>query len=216
MRRDSRCPGLIYYVCSGYFMRWKADPCHMRWLRADVVEPLVWRRIKEALSHPEFVLRQMRRSSAESQTSEIERNIWLAQYQIRHAESGIALIQQAYENGTQLYTAEEAERRISVHREKWARAAQRKQELETSLERINQDTRSTELVVKALTKIHQDNLRDATLEDKVRIIDILDVKVYPSENLDHIGVTCALNLAGLEEESCQFSCHSINIASPKL
>ena len=67
-----------------------------------------------------------------------------------------------------------------------------------------------------MKKIHLENIRNAAFDDKVRIIEILDVKVYPSENLDHIGATCAVNLAGLEDEGNQSSCHNINIASPKL
>ena len=49
------------------------------------------------------------------------------------------------------------------------------------------------------------------LEGKVRAIEILDVKMYPSEKLDHIGVACAVNLAGLEDEGKLFSCHNTNL-----
>lgn len=73
-----------------------------------------------------------------------------------------------------------------------------------------------ERTIQALTKIHLENIRNATFEEKVRIIDILDVKVYPSENLGYIGVTCALNLAGLEEQGKRFSCYNTSMASPKL
>ena len=68
----------------------------------------------------------------------------------------------------------------------------------------------------ALARIHLENVCNATFKEKVRVIEILDVKVYPSENMDHIGVTCAVNLAGLEDEEKLFSCHNTNIASPKL
>ena len=60
------------------------------------------------------------------------------------------------------------------------------------------------------------NVRSATFEEKIRVIKVLDVKVYPSENLDHMGVTCAVNLAGLEGEGKPTSCYNTNIASPKL
>jgi hypothetical protein len=68
----------------------------------------------------------------------------------------------------------------------------------------------------ALAKIHLENVCKATFKEKVRVIEILDIKVYPSENLDHIGVTCAVDLAGLEDEGKPTSCYKINIASPKL
>jgi len=40
--------------------------------------------------------------------------------------------------------------------------------------------------------------------------------VYPSENLDHMGVTCAVNLAGLEDKGKPASYYNTNIASPIL
>jgi len=53
-------------------------------------------------------------------------------------------------------------------------------------------------------------------KERVRDIEILDVKVYPSENLDCIGVACAVNLAGLEDEEKTFSCYNTNMASVML
>lgn len=216
VRKDPKCPSLIYYICPGLQMGWKASPCDMRWVRADLVDPPVWRRIKRALYHPDLVLKQMERSSCANQVSEIEKNIRLSEYQIRQAESGIAQIQQAYENKSKLYTGDEAERKIAEYRAKIARAIQRKGDLEKSLERITSDRQSFEQVREALTKIHLENIRNATFEEKARVIDILDVKVYPSEGLDHVAVTCAVNLAGLEETGEESSCYKISMASPKL
>ena len=75
------------------------------------------------------------------------------------------------------------------------KATQRKEELGSSLERIVQDSESMERVKAALVKVHMENLRNASFEEKMRILNVLDVKVYPSENLDAIAVTCAVNLA---------------------
>ena len=61
-----------------------------------------------------------------------------------------------------------------------------------------------------------ENVYNATFEERVRGIEILDVKVYLSENLDHTGVTCAVNLAGLEDKEKALSCYKTNIVSPKL
>ena len=68
----------------------------------------------------------------------------------------------------------------------------------------------------ALARVHLENVCNATFKEKVRVIEILDVKVYPSENLDHIGVICAVNLAGLEDKEKAFSCYNTSMASPKL
>jgi len=140
----------------------------------------------------------------------------LVDYQIAQAESGIAKIQQAYENDRPLYTAEEVTRRIAEYRDRVMKATRRKEELETSLRRRTRDAQSLEQTREAVARVHLENVRNTTFKEKVRVIEILDVKVYPSENMDHIGVTCAVNLAGLEDEEKAFSCYNTNIASPKL
>ncbi len=96
------------------------------------------------------------------------------------------------------------------------KATRRKEELETSLQRISRDAQSLEQTREALGRVHLENVRSATFEEKVRVIEILDIKVYPSENLDHMGITCAVNLAGLEGEWKPTSCYNTNITSPKL
>jgi hypothetical protein len=216
LRKDPKCPNLVYYICPSYYMRWKAKHCDMRWVRVDLLDQPVWRRVKKALSHPDLVLKQMSRSDEQSQVSEVKRNLKLAEYQIAQAESGITRIQQAYENDSPLYTNEKATRRIAEYRERVLKATRRKEELETSLQRITKDAHSLEQTRDALTRVHLENVRSATFEEKVRVTEILDIKVYPSENLDHIGVTCAVNLAGLEDEGKPASYYNTNIASPKL
>jgi alanyl-tRNA synthetase len=135
---------------------------------------------------------------------------------LAQAESGITRIQQAYENNSPLYIAEEATRRIAEYRERVLKAQRRKEELEASLQKITRDAQSLEQTREALARVHLENVRSATFEEKVRVIEILDIKVYPSENLDHIGVTCSVNLAGLGDEGKPASCYNTNIASPKL
>ena len=181
-----------------------------------MIDQPVWRRVKKALSNPDLVLKQMSRSNERGNISEVKRNLRLAEYQIAQAESGIARIQKAYESNSPLYTAEEAARRIAEYRDRILKVTRRKEELENSLQKITKDTESLEQTREALARLHLENVRNATFKEKVRVIEILDVKVYPSENMDHIGVTCAVNLAGLEDEGKLFSCHNTNMASPKL
>ena len=114
-------------------MRWKAKHCDMRWVRIDLIDQLVWRRVKKALSHPDLVLKQTSRFKEQGQVSEAKRNLKSVEYQIAQAESGITRIQQAYENDSPLYTHEEATRRIAEYRERVLKATRRKAELGASL-----------------------------------------------------------------------------------
>jgi phage terminase Nu1 subunit (DNA packaging protein) len=216
IRKDLKCPDLVYYIWPGYYMRWKAKHCDIKWVKMDLIDQPIWRRVKRALSHPDLVLKQMSRFDEQGHVTEVKRNLRLAEYQIAQAESGITRIQQAYENNSPLYAAEEATRRMAEYRDRVLKAQRRKEELEASLQRITRDAQSLEQTTEALAKIHLENVCNATFKEKVRVTEILDVKVYPSEKLDHIGVTCAVNLAGLENEEKLFSCHNTSIASPKL
>ena len=188
----------------------------MRWVRRDIIDQPVWRRVKRALNNPDLVLKQMSRFNERGNTSEVKRNLRLTEYQITQAEAGITRIQKAYESNSPLYTAEEAARRIAEYRDRILKVTRRKEELEESLQKIAKDTESLDKAREALARLHLENVRNTTFKERVRIIEILDVKVYPSENIDHIGVTCAVNLAGLEDEGELFSRHNTNIASPKL
>lgn len=74
LRKKSKCPNLVYYICRGYYMRWKAKHCNMRWVRRDLLGQPVWRRVKKALSHPDLVLKQMSRFNEQGQVSKVKRN----------------------------------------------------------------------------------------------------------------------------------------------
>jgi len=142
VRKEHKCLGLVYYICTGYYMRWKAKHCDMRWVRMDLIDQPVWRRVKKALSHPDLALKQMSRFNEQGHVSEVKRNLRLAEYQIAQAESGITRIQQVYESNSPLYTAEEAARQIAEYRDRILKVTRRKEELESSLQRIIRDAQS--------------------------------------------------------------------------
>ncbi len=48
---------------------------------------------------------------------------------------------------------------------------------------ITRDAQSLQQTREALAKIHLENVCNATFKEKVRVIEILDIKVYPSETL---------------------------------
>jgi len=62
-----------------------------------------------------------------------------------------------------------------------------------------------------LEALHEANIDDATFEERRELMEILDVRVYPSEDLSTVTVTCALDLDGL---GGHLSREIINIASP--
>lgn len=60
-----------------------------------------------------------------------------------------------------------------------------------------------------LEHIREANLNQATFEEKRRIVELLDIRVYPSEDLTGAQLTCAIQLEPVSHQS-------ISMASPKL
>lgn len=108
-----------------------------------------------------------------------------------------------------------ATRRIAEYRDRVLKATRRKEELETSLQRITRDAQSLEQTREALARVHLENVRSATFEEKVRVIEILDVKVYPSEDGKVVRISSTLHFAPSPLD-LEVSRQKISMASPKL
>jgi len=108
-----------------------------------------------------------------------------------------------------------APRRIAEYRDRVLKATRRKEELETSLQRITKDAQSLEQTREALARVHLENVRSATFEEKVRVIEILDVKVYPSEDGKVVRISSTLHFAPSPLD-LEVSRQKISMASPKL
>ncbi|MFC1956840.1 recombinase family protein [Chloroflexota bacterium] len=212
----TKYPHFVYYACPGNCQSWKPGRCNMTAGRIDRVDNSVKRKLEKALKNPDWAMMQSSRHTEEKEITGIKRQIRLLDFQISQAESGIAKIQQAYENDSPLYTGDEATRRIAEYRDKSLKATQSKEELETSLSQIAHDKVQSKRTKEAFQKIHIENIKRSTFADWLRIVEILDVKVYPSEDWGEITVTTAIDLAGLDSDRKPSLCYNTNIASPKL
>ena len=128
---------------------------------------------------------------------------------MKEAKRRLARIQQDYESGGGIYTLEEGRQRVSHERESIAEAEVEKTKLEVSLKQLAEDNNHAERMERALQQTRDANLSQATFAERRRIVDLLDVKVYPREDRSGAFLTCAVSLEPVSH-------HSINIASPKL
>ena len=110
----------------------------------------------------------------------------------------------------------EAEKRIANNREIILKAAKRKEELEALLAQITQDNARSNRTKEAFQKIHEENIKRSTFADWLRIVEVLDVRVYPSEDWCNIKVTTAIDMTDLDDSGEPSLCYNISIASPKL
>ena len=104
---------------------------------------------------------------------------------------------------------EEGRQRVSHERESIAEAEVEKTKLEVPLKQLAEDNNHAERMERALQQTRDANLSQATFAERRRIVDLLDVKVFPREDRSGAFLTCAVSLEPVSH-------HSINIASPKL
>ena len=133
----------------------------------------------------------------------------LFDWQLREAKRRIARIQQDWESGGNIYTKEEANTRILEERQKLEKAAAERERLQAAISKLRDDAAHSDRMRQALEAIRDTNLERATFEDKRRIVELLDVEVYPREDRTGAQLTCAFELEPASHDS-------ISIASPKL
>ena len=88
--------------------------------------------------------------------------------------------------------------------------------MEALLAQITQDNARSNRTKEVFQKIHEENIKRSTFADWLRIVEVLDVRVYPSEDWCNIKVTTAIDLTGLDSDGDSTLCYNTNIASPKL
>lgn len=104
----------------------------------------------------------------------------------------IKKVQDGWKKG--FYTDEEANSKLSEHRETIAMA-------EAEIHRLRADTKGRglgptqiELLRQRLTSLRERNLQESTFEEKVDLVARLGIKVRPSEDLKSRKISCRLNL----------------------
>lgn len=210
IRRDGqwrKYPNLVYYICTSGHEPWNPNRCGAHYIPLRWLDDLVWNNIGNLLKHPALVINQQHRIA--NQDTALEKQLRLFEWQITEGNRRIARIQKDWEGGGTIYTPSEAQQRISEERQKIDRATNEKTKLESSLKQIAQDKAYEGQLREALERIRDANLSQASFEDKRKIVELLDVKVYPCDDLSGALLSCAVSLEPVSHQS-------INIASPKL
>ena len=212
----TKYPHFVYYACPGNCQTWKPDRCDMKAGRIDRIDNAVKGKLEMALKNPDWAIMQSIRHTEKKEEEGISSQLRLQDFQINQAESKITAIQDHIERQTGIYTLPEAEKRIASNREIILKAAKRREELEAILAQITQDNARSNRTKEAFQKIHEENIKRSTFADWLRIVEVLDVRVYPSEDWFNIKVTTAIDLASLDGDGDSTLCYNTNIASPKL
>lgn len=189
IRRKS-CEDRTYYHCSKYHRPWVNNPCNFRKFIPGTWDGLVWDDIRVMLRNDVWVEHQL--SSAQCQDENSATLIRLNQLKISQTQAQILRVHEGYER--EIYTSDEAKRRLDNHRAVVHKAEAEIQRLQEGMKAPANRVADIELIRQELHAIRDRNLDQATFEEKAEIISKLGIKVYPAEDLKSIRVLCQLNL----------------------
>ncbi|MFH1483970.1 MAG: recombinase family protein [Chloroflexota bacterium] len=199
VRRDSR-QERIYYHCSKYFRPWTENPCNYTRFVPGNWDDLIWDLTCALLEDDAWLEVQL--GSRQSQDESVAKLVRLSQYKITQAQGKIAKVQEGFEGG--IYSLDEARRRIAEHEDAIARAAREIQRLQKETMNISgMATADIEAARQEMKALRDKNLNQATFEEKLDIIATLGIRVYPSEDLKSVKVTCGLNIPFKGSEECE-------------
>ena len=93
-----------------------------------------------------------------------------------------------------IYTLEEAKRRISILQDVVTRAEKELLRLQATAQSPALQSANLRVIVEGLSALRSRNLDEATFDEKLEVVSNMGIKVYPSEDLKSMKVHCELNL----------------------
>jgi site-specific DNA recombinase len=211
VRRDGR-QQRVYYHCSKYFRPWADNPCSYNKFVPGTWDDLVWDCVYALLKNDVWLEQQL--ASEQSQDENMAKLLKLHRYKISQAQSKIARVREGFEGG--IYSLDEAKQRIAECEAAIAKAEQEPKRLQTEMNRSDAGAADIEAIKRQLKALRERNLEDASFEDKLDIIAKFGIRVYPSEDLKTMRVTCGLNLQFENdgEDESAVECRKVMFGSP--
>ena len=211
VRRDGRNHGL-YYHCLNRYKPWDTDACQFRrFVPALPWDDTIWDVVFAMLCDDQWLEEEMVREEGRDET--VVRMIETNRRKIREAELKIARVRDGYEGG--LYDREEATRRIRQY-DSVITDAQR--DIEQLTARLNSAGPSQEQLANLRSElriIRKMNLDKAGFEEKRRLVDTFDIKVYPTEDLKTARIRCGLGPVDGGDQAQNGACGKVIFGPPE-
>lgn len=179
-----------YYHCSRHYRIWSPDYCTYRGFVPGNWDDIVWDVVYCLLKQDAWV--EERLSAVTDQVIDWEKMTKQEEKKILQAQAKIARIREGFEGG--IYGIEEAKVRIASYQAVIEKAEQETERIHDKMGSRNSMTIDPDALKRELQKLAEENLDEATFEDKRDVINKLDVRVYPTEDLKTMKIRCGLNL----------------------
>jgi DNA invertase Pin-like site-specific DNA recombinase len=191
VRRYKRREERTYYYCSRYFRPSAKEPCsYSRFVSSTWWDDHVWD-VACALLEDDAWL-EVELASKQSGDKNASKMVRLQELKISQAKGKITKIRDGYERD--VYSIEEAQRRINEHESVIAKAELEIRKLQKRIAPLETSEADLEAFKNRLSKLRAKNLDSATFEEKREVIVRLGIKVHPSEDLKSVRIACGLNV----------------------
>lgn len=183
MRREGDNKKIFYY-CARHYRKWDGKACGFRKFISARWDEYVWDCVHALLSDDAWMEEQLagEQKAQEGATKLVE----VEERKLNQLHSRITRVQAGYEDG--IYDTMEAKKRIKVCQEAITVAetaiARRQREAgapgasETGIASLRQ----------RLESIRHANLESASFDERVQMLGLLDIKVYPSEDMKTVRI----------------------------
>ena len=213
VRRYKRREERTYYFCSRYFRPSAKEPCsYSRFVPSTWWDDHVWD-VACALLEDDAWL-EVELASKQSGDKNACKMVRRHEQTISQAKVKITKIRDGYERD--VYSIEEAQRRINEHESVIAKAGLEIRKLQKRIAPLETSEADLEAFKNRLSKLRAKNLESATFEEKREMIVKLGIKVHPSEDLKSVRIACGLNLQSDEgsHPGDDNGCRKVLIAPP--
>ena len=180
----------VYYHCSKYFRPWASGPCNYRRFLPGTLDDLIWDDLSVLLRDDAWVEQQVISQQVQAESS--GKFIRLQQYKISQSTARIAKVREGFEGG--LYDLAEAKARITVHQAAMSMAEEEVRKLQVEAASPAPGADDLESLRILLRGLRDEKLNEASFEEKLDLFYKLDIKVFPSEDIRSMKVTCRLDL----------------------
>ena len=182
--------GEVFYYCRAHYCPWIKDPCRYNRFVPGTWDNEIWDELDVMLKDDAWIEQHL---AVELRQDEgLEKQIRLHQLKTRQAEDKIRKVEEGFDGG--LYSLEEARKKKLDYQDVIEKEIQEISRLQAQIETQGLSRGDAEVLRQELKALRERNLKEATFEERVDLVAMLGIKVYPSEDLKSRRIVCRLNL----------------------
>jgi DNA invertase Pin-like site-specific DNA recombinase len=179
----------FYYYCRAHYCFWIKDPCLYNHFVPGAWDNEIWEEIGALLKDDSWIERQL--STETHQDESVDKLIRLQQFKIKQWEDKIHKVGEGFDGG--LYSLAEAKKKKSDYQALIDRGTQELNNLKAQVGARGFSRRDRESLRQELAALREQNLQTASFPEKLDLLAMLGIKVYPAEDLKSRRIVCRLN-----------------------